>query len=144
MNVVVAGDIRDPHRVQELCKDVEVVFHLAALIAIPYSYHSPDSYVETNVKGTLNVLQAARKQSVEQIIHTSTSEVYGTAQRVPVLDVRIAGRRGGQLGARLVDARRLGIHGWSYGGYMSAMSLVFLRDSGTSENSFSISAGLFK
>lgn len=83
---IVAGDIRDPHRVQELCKDVEIVFHLAALIAIPYSYYSPDSYMDTNVKGTLNVLQAARIQAVEQIIHTSTSEVYGTAQFVPITE----------------------------------------------------------
>ena len=83
---VIAGDIRDPHDVQEMVRDIEIVFHLAALIAIPYSYRSPDSYVDTNVKGTLNILQAARKCSVEQIIHTSTSEVYGTAQFVPITE----------------------------------------------------------
>lgn len=83
---VIAGDIRDPHDVQEMVRDTEIVFHLAALIAIPYSYRSPDSYVDTNVKGTLNILQAARKCSVEQIIHTSTSEVYGTAQFVPITE----------------------------------------------------------
>jgi dTDP-glucose 4,6-dehydratase len=83
---VIAGDIRDPHDVQEMVKDIEIVFHLAALIAIPYSYRSPDSYVDTNVKGTLNILQAARKCSVEQIVHTSTSEVYGTAQFVPITE----------------------------------------------------------
>ena len=83
---VVAGDIRDPHHVQEMVKDIEIVFHLASLIAIPYSYHSPDSYLETNVKGTLNLLQAARNSSVERIIHTSTSEVYGTAQFVPITE----------------------------------------------------------
>jgi len=83
---IVAGDIRDPHHVQEMVKDVDVVFHLASLIAIPYSYHAPDSYLETNVKGTLNLLQAARNSSVERIIHTSTSEVYGTAQFVPITE----------------------------------------------------------
>ena len=83
---VIAGDIRDPHHVQEIVRDIDVVFHLAALIAIPYSYHSPDSYMETNVKGTLNILQAARLHPVEQIIHTSTSEVYGTAQFVPITE----------------------------------------------------------
>jgi dTDP-glucose 4,6-dehydratase len=83
---VIAGDIRDPHDVQEMVRDIEIVFHLAALIAIPYSYRSPDSYVDTNVKGTLNILQAARKCSVEQIVHTSTSEVYGTAQFVPITE----------------------------------------------------------
>jgi dTDP-glucose 4,6-dehydratase len=83
---IVPGDIRDPHRVQNLVKDVEIVFHLAALIAIPYSYHSPDSYLETNIKGTLNVLQAARNCGVKQVIHTSTSEVYGTAQFVPITE----------------------------------------------------------
>lgn len=83
---IVAGDIRDAHRVQEFAKDIEIVFHLAALIAIPYSYHSPDSYVETNVRGTLNVLQAARKADVMRFIHTSTSEVYGTARFVPITE----------------------------------------------------------
>ena len=81
---VFSGDIRDPHGVKEAMKDCSAVLHLAALIAIPYSYHSPDTYVETNIKGTLNVLQAARELGVKRIIHTSTSEVYGTAQYVPI------------------------------------------------------------
>jgi len=83
---VFAGDIRDPHGVAEATRGCDVVFHLAALIAIPYSYHSPDTYVDTNVKGTLNVLQAARQQGVERVVHTSTSEVYGTAQFVPITE----------------------------------------------------------
>ncbi len=78
------GDIRDPNGVEEAVKDVEAVFHLAALIAIPFSYHSPDTYVDTNIKGTLNILQAARKQGTEKVLITSTSEVYGTAQYVPI------------------------------------------------------------
>jgi len=83
---VFAGDIRDPHGVYEAMKGCDAVLHLAALIAIPYSYHSPDTYVDTNIKGTLNVMQAARKQGVQRIIHTSTSEVYGTAQFVPITE----------------------------------------------------------
>jgi NAD dependent epimerase/dehydratase len=83
---VFAGDIRDPHGVKESMKNCEAVLHLAALIAIPYSYHSPDTYVDTNVKGTLNVLQAARVLGVKRLIHTSTSEVYGTAQFVPITE----------------------------------------------------------
>lgn len=83
---VYAGDVRDPHGVREAMKGCEVVLHLAALIAIPYSYHSPDAYVETNVKGTLNVLQAARELNVAKIVHTSTSEVYGTARFVPITE----------------------------------------------------------
>lgn len=78
------GDIRDPNGVEEAMKDVEAVFHLAALIAIPFSYHSPDIYVDTNIKGTLNVLQAARKLGTKRVLVTSTSEVYGTAQYVPI------------------------------------------------------------
>lgn len=78
------GDIRDPNGVEEAMKDVEAVFHLAALIAIPFSYHSPDTYVDTNIKGTLNVLQAARKLGNKRVLVTSTSEVYGTAQYVPI------------------------------------------------------------
>jgi len=78
------GDIRDPNGVREAMKDVDSVFHLAALIAIPFSYHSPDSYVDTNIKGTLNVLQAARDLNINKILVTSTSEVYGTAQYVPI------------------------------------------------------------
>lgn len=83
---VFAGDIRDPHGVKEAMKGCDAVLHLAALIAIPYSYHSPDTYVDTNVKGTLNVLQAARELGVKRVIHTSTSEVYGTAQFVPITE----------------------------------------------------------
>jgi len=79
-----AGDIRDPHGVQAAMKGVEVVYHLAALIAIPFSYHSPSTYVETNVMGTLNLVQAARIADVERFVHTSTSEVYGTARYVPI------------------------------------------------------------
>ncbi len=78
------GDIRDPNGVREAVKNVEGIFHLAALIAIPFSYHSPDSYVETNIKGTLNILQAARYSNVSKILITSTSEVYGTAKYVPI------------------------------------------------------------
>jgi NAD dependent epimerase/dehydratase len=81
-----AGDIRDPHGVKLAMKDCSAVLHLAALIAIPYSYHSPDTYVDTNVKGTLNILQAARDLDVTKIIHTSTSEVYGTARFVPITE----------------------------------------------------------
>lgn len=78
------GDIRDPHGVKEAMKGCEAVFHLAALIAIPFSYHSPDAYVDTNIKGTLNILQAARELEIERVIVTSTSEVYGTAKYVPI------------------------------------------------------------
>jgi NAD dependent epimerase/dehydratase len=81
---VFAGDIRDPHGVEQAMQGCDVVFHLAALIAIPFSYHSPDSYVDTNIKGTLNVLQAAKKLNVERVLVTSTSEVYGTAQYAPI------------------------------------------------------------
>lgn len=83
---VFAGDIRDPHGVKEAMKGCEAVLHLAALIAIPYSYHSPDTYVDTNVKGTLNVLQAARELGARRVVHTSTSEVYGTAHFVPITE----------------------------------------------------------
>jgi dTDP-glucose 4,6-dehydratase len=81
---VFSGDIRDPHGVKEAMKGCDAVLHLAALIAIPYSYHSPDTYVDTNIKGTLNVLQAARELNVGRVLHTSTSEVYGTARYVPI------------------------------------------------------------
>ncbi|MDE7267729.1 MAG: SDR family NAD(P)-dependent oxidoreductase, partial [Lachnospiraceae bacterium] len=81
---VFQGDIRDPNGVEQAMKGVDAVFHLAALIAIPFSYHSPDTYVDTNIKGTLNVLQAARKQDIDRVLVTSTSEVYGTAQYVPI------------------------------------------------------------
>ena len=81
---VFMGDVRDPNGVRTALKDTAVVFHLAALIGIPFSYHSPDSYVDTNVRGTLNVLQAARDLELERVVVTSTSEVYGTAQYVPI------------------------------------------------------------
>ncbi|WP_025678733.1 NAD-dependent 4,6-dehydratase LegB [Paenibacillus massiliensis] len=81
---VFSGDIRDPYGVKQAMKGCTHVLHLASLIAIPYSYHSPDTYVDTNIKGTLNVVQAARELDIEKIVHTSTSEVYGTAQYVPI------------------------------------------------------------
>lgn len=81
---IFSGDIRDPNGVRTVVKGVDVIYHLAALIAIPYSYHSPDSYVDTNVKGTLNILQAARDYNIERVLVTSTSEVYGTALYVPI------------------------------------------------------------
>lgn len=81
---VVLGDVRDPAQMRTLCKGVDTVYHLAALIAIPYSYQAPSSYVDTNVQGTLNVLQAALDANVRRVIHTSTSEVYGTARIVPI------------------------------------------------------------
>lgn len=83
---VFAGDVRDPHGVRTAMTGCDAVLHLAALIAIPYSYHSPDTYVDTNVKGTLNILQAARDLSVARVVHTSTSEVYGTARFVPMTE----------------------------------------------------------
>lgn len=81
---IVSGDVRDPAFCDYICKDIDTVFHLAALIAIPYSYVAPDSYVQTNVTGTLNICQAAKNNGVKQVLHTSTSEVYGTAQYVPI------------------------------------------------------------
>ena len=81
---IFTGDIRDPNGVRTAMKDVDIVFHLAALIAIPFSYHSPDSYIDTNVKGTLNVVQAAKDLQLERVLVTSTSEVYGTAQYIPI------------------------------------------------------------
>lgn len=81
---VFSGDVRDPNGVRTAMKDIEVVFHLAALIAIPYSYHSPDSYIDTNIKGTLNIVQAAKDLGTERVLVTSTSEVYGTAQYIPI------------------------------------------------------------
>ena len=81
---VVCGDIRDAHCVKKFSEKADVIFHLAALIAIPYSYVAPDSYVDTNVKGTLNVCQAALENGVSKVVHTSTSEVYGTAKYVPI------------------------------------------------------------
>ncbi|MFC1488322.1 NAD-dependent 4,6-dehydratase LegB [Thermodesulfobacteriota bacterium] len=81
---VFAGDIRDPNGVREAVKGVDIIFHLAALISIPFSYQSPDAYVDTNIKGTLNILQAARDHDIDKVIITSTSEVYGTAKYVPI------------------------------------------------------------
>lgn len=81
---VFSGDIRDPNGVKTAMKDCDIVFHLAALIAIPFSYHSPDSYIDTNVKGTLNIVQAAKELGISRILITSTSEVYGTAKYVPI------------------------------------------------------------
>ena len=81
---VLTGDIRDPHYCKRITKNVDIIFHLAALIAIPYSYKAPDSYVDTNIKGTLNICQAAKENGNIRVIHTSTSEVYGTAQYVPI------------------------------------------------------------
>lgn len=83
---IFAGDVRDPHGVRAAMKGCDAVLHLAALIAIPYSYYSPDTYVDTNVKGTLNVVQAARELGVGRVVHTSTSEVYGTARSVPITE----------------------------------------------------------
>jgi len=83
----ISGDIRDPNGVNEAMKNMDIVFHLAALIAIPFSYNSPDSYIDTNVKGTLNILQAARKNNVKRVLITSTSEVYGTSQFVPITEL---------------------------------------------------------
>jgi NAD dependent epimerase/dehydratase len=81
---VLTGDIRDPHYCKHITQDVDIIFHLAALISIPYSYIAPDSYVDTNIKGTLNICQAAKENGNIRVIHTSTSEVYGTAQYVPI------------------------------------------------------------
>jgi len=83
---VFAGDVRDPHGVKEAMRGCDAVMHLAALIAIPFSYHSPDTYVDTNIKGTLNICQAARNLGVSRVLHTSTSEVYGTARFVPITE----------------------------------------------------------
>jgi dTDP-glucose 4,6-dehydratase len=83
---IIAGDVRDPHQISEAVKGCDGVLHLAALIAIPFSYQAPDAYVDTNVKGTLNILQAARRHGVRKVIHTSTSEVYGTARSVPITE----------------------------------------------------------
>lgn len=83
---VFSGDVRDPHGVKQAMKGCDMVMHLAALIAIPYSYHSPDTYVDTNIKGTLNIVQAARELGVAKVLHTSTSEVYGTARFVPITE----------------------------------------------------------
>lgn len=83
---IFCGDVRDPYGVRQAMKGCEAVLHLAALIAIPYSYHSPDAYVDTNIKGTLNIVQAARDLGVSKVVHTSTSEVYGSARFVPITE----------------------------------------------------------
>jgi dTDP-glucose 4,6-dehydratase len=83
---VFAGDVRDPNGVRAALQDCDAVLHLAALIGIPFSYHSPDSYVDTNIKGTLNIVQAARDLGIGRVVHTSTSEVYGTARFVPITE----------------------------------------------------------
>ena len=83
---IFTGDVRDPYGVRQAMAGCEAVLHLAALIGIPYSYHSPEAYVETNIKGTLNILQAARDLGIKKVIHTSTSEVYGTARTVPITE----------------------------------------------------------
>ena len=81
---IVSGDVRDPFFCEKICENVDYVLHLAALIAIPYSYVAPDSYIDTNVKGTVNICQAAMRNKVKRVIHTSTSEVYGSARYVPI------------------------------------------------------------
>lgn len=81
---IISGDIRDPFYCEEILSDIDIVFHLAALIAIPYSYQSPQSYIDTNIQGTLNICEASLKNKVSRVIHTSTSEVYGTANYVPI------------------------------------------------------------
>lgn len=81
---IISGDVRDPHFCKEITKNIDIIFHLAALIAIPYSYTAPDSYIDTNVKGTLNICQAAKENNVKKVLVTSTSEVYGTAIYVPI------------------------------------------------------------
>ena len=83
---IFSGDIRDPNGVREAVKHCDTIFHLAALIGIPFSYHSPDSYIDTNIKGTLNILQAGKNENIEKILVTSTSEVYGTAKFVPITE----------------------------------------------------------
>ena len=83
---IILGDVRDPMCVRGAMKDKEIIFHLAALIAIPYSYEAPSSYIDTNINGTLNVLQAAKDFNISHVIHTSTSETYGTAQFVPITE----------------------------------------------------------
>ena len=110
---VFSGDIRDPHGVRAAMVGCDAVMHLAALIAIPYSYHSPDTYVDTNIKGTLNVLQAARELGVSRMIHTSTSEVYGTARFVPITEEHPV------LGQSPYSASKIGADQLAYSFYAS-------------------------
>jgi dTDP-glucose 4,6-dehydratase len=119
---VVSGDIRDSHRVREAAKGCDAILHLAALIAIPYSYNSPESYVETNIIGTLNVLQAARDHGVGRVIHTSTSEVYGTARFVPITEEHPL------LGQSPYSASKIGADQIAYSFYASfALPVVIAR-----------------
>ena len=119
---IFAGDIRDPHGVQLAMNGCDAVLHLASLIAIPFSYHSPDTYVETNIKGTLNVMQAARSLSVSRVIHTSTSEVYGTAHYVPIDE------RHPQLGQSPYSASKIGADQIAYSFYSSyGLPVVIIR-----------------
>ena len=110
---VFSGDVRDPNGVRTAMKGCDAVLHLAALIAIPYSYHSPDTYVDTNIKGTLNVLQAARELDVSRVIHTSTSEVYGTARFVPITEEHPV------LGQSPYSASKIGADQLAYSFYAS-------------------------
>ena len=110
---VFAGDIRDPNGVRQAVKGCDIVLHLAALIAIPFSYHSPDAYIDTNVKGTLNVLQAGRDAGCERMVHTSTSEVYGTARFVPITEEHPV------LGQSPYSASKIGADQLAYSFYSS-------------------------
>ena len=110
---ILAGDVRDPYGVKTAMKGCDAVTHLAALIAIPYSYHSPDTYVDTNVKGTLNVVQAARELGLAKVVHTSTSEVYGTARFVPITEEHPL------LGQSPYSASKIGADAIAYSFYAS-------------------------
>ena len=110
---VISGDIRDPHGVKAAMAGCDAVLHLAALIAIPFSYNSPDTYLETNIKGTLNVLQAAKELQIKRLIHTSTSEVYGTAQFVPITEEHRL------LGQSPYSASKIGADQMAYSFYSS-------------------------
>ena len=119
---VFAGDVRDPNGVRQAMDGCDAVLHLAALIAIPYSYHSPDTYIDTNIKGTLNVLQAARDLGVQRVVHTSTSEVYGTARFVPITEQHPL------LGQSPYSASKIGADQLAYSFYASFnLPLVIVR-----------------
>ena len=120
---VFAGDIRDPYGVKQAMSGCSSVAHLAALIAIPYSYHSPDTYVDTNIKGTLNVLQAARDLNVTRVIHTSTSEVYGTAKYVPITELHPL------QGQSPYSATKIAADQLAYSFYASFDSILMVLDS---------------
>ena len=132
---VFSGDIRDSHGVKKAMEGCDAVLHLAALIAIPYSYHSPDTYLDTNIKGTLNILQAAREVGVRRIIHTSTSEVYGTAQFVPITEKHPL------QGQSPYSASKIGADQLAYSFFSSFESLSFLAFL-ESPNKVSTSSGL--